>query len=99
MEETKEENTETFRDEILEVVVRLGFVVNATGSLYGEPKFYSEKQVLGMIVMEVSDITNYFMEKFKITEEEYKGLVTKYIKENKIVTIERDTGYGNVEFG
>jgi hypothetical protein len=99
MEETKEDNTDTFRDEILEAVVRLGFVINAAGSLYGEPRFYSEQKVLGMIIIEVSDITNYFMEKFQITEEEYKELVSKYIKEDKIITIERDTGYGNVEFG
>lgn len=99
MEDIEEDKTAIFRDKMLEIVVRLGFVVTATGSLYEEPRFYSDKEVLGTIVMEISDITNYFMEKFQITEEEYRGLVSKYIKENKIITIERDTGYGNVEFG
>lgn len=99
MEEKPIEEQDDFRESIVEIVVTFGFHINTMGALYSDPRYYSEKKVLGMLITQVSDITNYFMERFQITEEEYKERVSKYLKENQIITIERDTGYENIEFG
>ena len=99
MEEKPIEEQDDFRESIVEIVVTFGFHINTMGALYSDPRYYSEKQVLGMLITQISDITNYFMERFQITEDEYKERVSKYVKENQIITIERDTGYENIEFG
>jgi len=99
MEEKPIEEKDDFRERIVEIVVTLGFHISTMGSLYSDPRYYSEKQVLGMLITQISDITKYFMERFQITEDEYKERVSRYIKEDQIITIERDTGSENVEFG
>ena len=96
--ESKEE-LEKFREKVVEIVVTMGFNINTLGAFYEDPRYYSEKSVFEMLIIQASDITNYLMEEFEITEDEYKERVSKYIKEERIVTIERNTGYENVEFG
>ena len=99
MDNKANEETDDLRNNVVDIVVTLGFHINTMGALYADPRYYSEKEIFGMLITQSSDIVNYLMNKFGITEDEYKERISKCVRENKIITIERDTGYENIEFG
>ncbi|GEM_PF-3994527 len=97
--EENEINYKDLRDTTIEIVVGLGFHINILGKMYEDPRYYSEREVFGLLIQQTSEFINYYMLFFGITEEEYKEKVSQYVKENKLIFIDRNTGFENVEFG
>lgn len=100
MEDLKQDSNETsIRDKMIEIAITLGFHINTLGRLWEEPRYFSEKDVFSVLILQESEITNTLMELYNITEEEYREKVAQYVKEEKMITIKRDTGNENIEFG
>lgn len=88
------------RETILENMAVLGFNINSMGHLMEDPKYYSDTQIFGVLILQINSVIEDILKTFDISEEDYREYLLKCADDTeRIVLIQRDTGYDNIEFG